>query len=76
MEIFRLMFLTTAFVALTLVHATLFIWDEGVKIWSGSTGDGWHIECVYYTPFRLFSQEVFFGQDCPPRIIARAPPRT
>ena len=75
MEIIRFMFFTMAFITLGLVHATLFVWDEALHIWSHPTNDGWHIECLYYTPFRLFKTSVFLGQECPSRISAPDSPR-
>lgn len=76
MEIFRFLFFTVAFIGLVLSHATLFVWNEAFNVWSRASGDGWHIECVYYTPFRLFKTEVFLGQDCPTRISAPDSPRS
>lgn len=69
------MLFTTGFIGLTLSHATLFVWNEGFNVWSRPASDGWHIECLYYTPFRIFKTEVFLGQDCPTRVSAPGSPR-
>ncbi len=70
MDIVRLMLFATSIMAFIIINATLFIWNEGMHVWSGHTDDGWHIECHYYTPFRLFKKQVYLGQDCPARVNA------
>lgn len=70
MDIVRLMLAATGLLALLATNATLFIWNEGLHIWSGETDDGWHIQCHYYTPFRVFTKQVYLGQDCPARLSA------
>lgn len=70
MDILRLMLLATSVMAFIVINATLFIWNEGMHIWSSETYDGWHISCHYYTPFRLFTRQVYLGQDCPARTSA------
>lgn len=70
MDTFRLMLFAMGIMALIVINSTLFVWNEGLRVWTNSAQDGWHIECHYYTPFRLFTRQVYLGQDCPARVNA------
>ena len=70
MDIVRLMFFAVSLLGFMVVHATLFVFNEGMHVWSGETEDGWHVTCHYYTPFRLFTKQIYLGQDCPARMSA------
>ena len=70
MDIFRLMLFATGVIALIVINSNLFVWNEGLRVWTNQADDGWHIECHYYTPFRVFTKQVYLGQDCPARVNA------